>query len=520
MPKLLRQNVGGTDYTMVGCALTGVCASAADAFIKAVTLSDGDEISDGMTVIVTFANGNTAGTAPASKTIYSSDQVSYYEDSGLTVPFTLAPAGCYTITYTGAGNAYTYISYPVIQIGNVTGVICDASGNAVSGSLWAKGAQIGIMFKDGKFLLVSGALLNNMAALPTDAVLHYSFDDIPDYPDGTAVEKHIKDFTSVPSGWNSNNKGVLSVANGELINTMTNGTNPYIRRFYSSQDNGIIKIKIRATIDCSISISYYDGSRYVTLASVGNAKAQQAYILAAFIPIIDYILIQATAPTATDFQLILSEYYLGGGSYVTPIIDNTNGQNNGTNNGGLAVKGLSGKGAYFLGGKYIVTKFNFTDNFSVSVWVKPDNVDSGKIGNIVAKGNCFVIRNGDSETNNYVFGAVYNKATSRYVYFTVQLTLLDNTKYTHICITKDGATLKAFVNGVLTTTNNLSFTEINKSDYSLNVGNTSNTRPQTIDDLLIFDRALSEAEVMALYLNRANTPKYYSWADWKLQQMA
>lgn len=40
-----------------------------------------------------------------------------------------------------------------------------------------------------------------------------------------------------------------------------------------------------------------------------------------------------------------------------------------------------------------------------------------------------------------------------------------------------------------------------------------------IDDLLIFDRALSDTEVQALYQNKANTPKYYSWADWKLSQV-
>jgi hypothetical protein len=120
MSKISRQNIGGTDFTMVGCTLTGVCASAAADYVKAVTLSDGDELSDGMTVVVAFANGNTAGTAPASTTIYSSDQVNYYADAGLTQPFTLAPAGCYEIEYTGTGNAYNYISYPVLQIGSVS----------------------------------------------------------------------------------------------------------------------------------------------------------------------------------------------------------------------------------------------------------------------------------------------------------------------------------------------------------------------------------------------------------------
>jgi hypothetical protein len=154
MSKLLRQNIGGTDYTMVGCTLTGVCNSAASDYVKAVTLSDGDILSDGMTVVVEFANGNTTGTAPASMTIYSSDQINYYSDSGLTQPFTLAPAGCYEITYTGEGNAYTYISYPVMQVGSVSGPLCDASGNKSSGALWLEGDKVSINYSNGCFNVI------------------------------------------------------------------------------------------------------------------------------------------------------------------------------------------------------------------------------------------------------------------------------------------------------------------------------------------------------------------------------
>jgi hypothetical protein len=156
MSKLVRQNVGGTDYTMVGCALTGVCASSADAFIKDVTLSDGDVISDGMTVVVTFANGNTAGNAPNAQTIYSSDQTHYFSDSGLTQPVTLAPEGCYTITYTGSGNAYAYISYPVIQVGSVSGPLCDSCGKKTSGAVWDAGDTVLMVYTGSIFMTISG----------------------------------------------------------------------------------------------------------------------------------------------------------------------------------------------------------------------------------------------------------------------------------------------------------------------------------------------------------------------------
>jgi hypothetical protein len=171
MSKLLRQNIGGTDFTMVGCTLTGVCNSAASDYVKSVTLTDGDTLSDGMTIVVDFTNGNTAGTAPASMTIYSSDQVNYYSDSGLTQPFTLAPAGCYEITYTGEGNAYNYISYPVMQVGSVSGPLCDASGKKASGALWLAKDKVSINYSNGCFSVIPQAT-NSMTVTAASSVVN------------------------------------------------------------------------------------------------------------------------------------------------------------------------------------------------------------------------------------------------------------------------------------------------------------------------------------------------------------
>lgn len=174
MSKLTKQNVGGTNYTMVGCTLTGVCASAASDFIKAVTLSDGDEASDGMIIACTFANGNTAGIAPGTTTIYSSDQVNYYSDVGLTEPFTLAPSGCYTIEYTGTGNAYTYSSYPVVQVGAVTGPLCASNGIPSGGTAWSAGDTVLLLYTGGKFLAINVVTntiaINNMQSVTSNAI--------------------------------------------------------------------------------------------------------------------------------------------------------------------------------------------------------------------------------------------------------------------------------------------------------------------------------------------------------------
>jgi hypothetical protein len=208
MSKLLRQNIGGIDYTMVGCTLTGVCASAASDYVKSVTLSDGDVLSDGMSVVVTFANGNTAGTAPASLTIYSSDQVNYYSDSGLTQPFTLAPAGCYDIEYTGTGNAYTYISYPVIQIGEVSAPLCDSCGKKTSGAVWDAGDAVLMVYTGSIFMTISG-LTNSVTTGSKKAVTSGGVAGALNNPlikifsNSTANDKiiHLGHFT-IPSNFN------------------------------------------------------------------------------------------------------------------------------------------------------------------------------------------------------------------------------------------------------------------------------------------------------------------------------
>lgn len=214
MTKLTKQNVAGTDYAMVGCTLTGVSATSAATFLKVISLSDGDIVTDGMTVVCTFANGNTAGNAPDPITIYSSDQVHYYSDSGLTQAFTLAPEGCYEITYTGTGNAYEYISYPVFQIGNVTGPLCDAKGHPVGGELWEAGDVVMATYSGGKFLMASSAAKTSEAAerLETPRNLKVALNSTAAQSfDGSA------DVENIGVG------GTLPVANGGTGQTTTKG---------------------------------------------------------------------------------------------------------------------------------------------------------------------------------------------------------------------------------------------------------------------------------------------------------
>lgn len=223
MAKILRQNVGGIDFTMAGCALTGVCPTAAADYVKQITLSDGDVIEDGMMMVVTFANGNTAGNAPGTKTIYSSDQVNYYEDDQLTVPFTLAPEGCYEIEYTGTANAYTYTDYPIFQVGSVSGPVCDYRGHITSGDLWNAGDSVQCMLKEGKFLLLGGSGGANITEYSSKQAI---IDDLPNLSDGQ--------YVSTPDTGDEMSQPVDAVESGNLHAVTSNAVHKVLFPDYAS----------------------------------------------------------------------------------------------------------------------------------------------------------------------------------------------------------------------------------------------------------------------------------------------
>ena len=253
MAKLLRQNVGGVDYTMAGCALTGVCASAASDFIKAVTLSDGDHLSDGMSVVVTFANGNTTGNAPVPITIYSSDQTNYYSDSGMTVPFTLAPAGCYDLEYSGSGNAYSYVSYPVIQVGEVSAPLCNAQGKKASGAVWLAGDKVTLLYNDNSFIVIPQA--GDTLTATTASVTVYG------KPLRTGSTARIM-FTADIAG--ANTTSVLTLTYNGVNIPVKVGKNGALSNFVASEvSSGVYKyVQAYTTLELM-----YDGTQFIIIGN-------------------------------------------------------------------------------------------------------------------------------------------------------------------------------------------------------------------------------------------------------------
>jgi hypothetical protein len=341
-----------------------------------------------------------------------------------------------------------------------------------------------------------------MQSLPTDAVLHYSFDEVPDYPDGNAdvrlIDNNTYDIQSTSYKFYSDVGGTISNENGNA-KIVGSGNNSGVRIDGTNLLNKIIKLKIKITeISGNFTIAYYNGILF-TFDKIGTYEVAFMYTYTGSYN--NLYLHTNNTVTAT-----IEAIYIGDGSYSTPIIDNANGQNNATNNGGIAVKGVSGKGVYFLNEKTVsMGDYRLNNNFSLSVWVKPDNETTGLTGQILVKANHVIIRNGDE---NDALLKVYMYKSANEGYRIDVSSLLPANVWTNIVVVKNQNSCSVYLNGILVKTQTV-YAEMSSTTNTMFLGYNNNTRPQSLDDFLIFDRALSDTEVMALYLNKANTPKYF-----------
>ena len=346
------------------------------------------------------------------------------------------------------------------------------------------------------------------SSLPTDSVLHYSFDELPDYPDGTA--DYRPDFNTSNGGWTSDSYCTFSHSDGMLKMQCAGNANEWraIQQLPTSIRDKILLIKVRANFDnAHFIIQSYTGSTYVNVL-VTDLEKDKWYTFQKVIPN-SYngpLRLQSYVSSDTTRYFEIKDWYIGDGSYVTPIIDNANGQYNSISQSGVAVSGVSGKAYKGFDINYVrVGKKELADDFSISIWVNPDNNTNGLVGNIIWKSAQFILRNGTT-WGNYLMFYLYQGGDSNLRSIGA---LLTPNKWTHLVITKDGTSLKAYRDGVNTNTFTLTSATFDKNDNEIYVHDNTNTRPQSYDDLLIFDRALSDSEVKALYYNHGNTPKYY-----------
>ena len=409
---------------------------------------------------------------------------------------------------------------------NLTGrILIDDEGNITSQSLTATSVIESGNNQPATSDGVANAIqdvVDVSSSLPTDAVLHYSFDEVPDYPDGTAVYKHIKDFTST-SGWNVNsNRTVLSLDNNGL-KAQSTGTDGYVQTWGTQTDvsnisNKIVKIKWHSNANCTLYLQDLTSpyARHnISQKSLGNNVYEAIGYTESFS--IQQSLFFLFYSVSADNYVVIDEIYIGDGSYSTPIIDNANGQWNSVSQSGVAVSGMSGKAIQCFNGNGVnIGNYNFNTDFAISLWVNPNDV-ANELKTIMLKENVFAFYNGTRSDNVIQYALLQNGTAVRQNFST----RLPANKYTHLVLSKSGTTIKAYVDGTLANTKTLTTSVIDKNSNVLYLGRTDNfgAVKSKFDDLLIFDRALSDTEVLALYQNKANTPKYYDINNYNLKQI-
>ena len=236
--------------------------------------------------------------------------------------------------------------------------------------------------------------------------------------------------------------------------------------------------------------------------------------------------IEFTIPSNAGTYVIMSVYrmlqndtvtfeymYVGDGSNSIPVIDNSGNGYNAINNGIVRTSGISGKGGFFYKGT-AQTPFNFSNNFSISFWFKAQNQTNNLIETILSMANVLTIKNGDN-AKNYVSMILYDASGNAILTDSTSIcALFSNTEFVHFAVVKNGTEIKFFLNGEQVKAITLTTSNIKTSQNDLVIGNSSNTRQGTIDDLNIYAKALTDDEVSALYMNGGAVEKFYTKSDY------
>ena len=402
--------------------------------------------------------------------------------------------------------------------------------------------QVGI-WQNQIYFWTNGEWVNQTPELPTDAVLHYSFDEVPDYPDGTAVYFKNKNFTGI-SGWNYNaTRTVLSIDNGSL-KVQSTGADNYAQ-IWGTPTNAdnlagkiiIIRFHTASNVD-KVSLVDNGGSYTMHQLNVKSLGGNNYEIKQALDSSYQYqqLLTFRFNSISADNYVRIDSFYIGDGSYSTPIINNANGQNNAVNNGGIATKGLSGKGLLGFGKKNIITNSTFpkpTDKSSItlSIWVKytdsySDTVSRNLLGIGAFNGAFCIFQNYSTSQSSMRLTVFIRQDPSHQKSIGVNVT---RNEWHNAVMVWENKTPTFYVDGNKYTTSALDISDFTFGGNTWRIGDTGvvqGNEPSVVgnieyyvDDAQIFNRALSEKEVLALYQNKANTPKYYTMSDFSLEQI-
>ena len=156
--------------------------------------------------------------------------------------------------------------------------------------------------------------------------------------------------------------------------------------------------------------------------------------------------------------------------------------------------GVANSAYHFNGTNSVITapQLNTGTNLTVAAWVKMDAINTGLnfiVGNVNVTPGFYVFQNGDR------LGLSISVPSTNSAFSSTGK--LANTWY-HVVGTYDGTDIKCYVNGVLEGTTNHPGT-ISTSSNLLFGNFSSSFWPGTLDDVRIYNRVLTQAEITALY---------------------
>lgn len=353
--------------------------------------------------------------------------------------------------------------------------------------------------------------------LPTDPVLHYSFDDLPSIPDGeNIVYARNKNWTGTDSFAGN---ATISVENGCLV-LDGKGVASYCFRFFETHSNCYVKIKMLYDIDGSVSL-YENVTSDSTLTTLNFAANEEKTVI---LKLSDNNRVIGFLFTG---KITIKELYIGDASYTTPIIDNSGNNHNATTTKGISVQGISGKGLQLTGNSYVdfISPLDFSKQleYSCSCWIKDwDNTTTLYVMNnwkyYSVSPNSFRIVKTDIGVD-LRFEVLFATDATKVKRYTYSVTNLENNSFVTLTVTKSGVA-KLYINGTqltnYTSADGVVAQNSNIIQIGRSMGNSAYVYSKaTLDDFMLFNRALSDQEVLGLYLARGNTPKRYTFADYQ-----
>ncbi len=174
------------------------------------------------------------------------------------------------------------------------------------------------------------------------------------------------------------------------------------------------------------------------------------------------------------------------------------------NGDGTFVDGVSGKAIYLDGtenGPYALVERDGTlsgmGELTISMWAKKSTPDSG--GELLRKHTSYHIQLSTSSNNRIYPGLSTTETESKYPAITTEN--ISNADWHHYALTYDGATAKFFVDGSSVWSDSYSGNVVESPTRDVYIGKDpwGNSFDGSIDDVMLYDRALTEQEISNIY---------------------